>query len=218
MNALLWTEPPEMTTAATNLLIVCICAVCAVLIGRRRQSDGLRKALWLVFYLIMIPTGVFGFAVHAVVMDPETKRIAWIFLCILLGLATTTLSISLFTEIFGRAHVKRIVLWNAAAEILFAGIVCLLSGVVLTGIHLLFIAYTGVVLAVLLVLLLRKSRARPRLWWYIAAILTAVAGGLFELCGDLTVTIVWAFDQGSACHLGIAAALCLFAAGCCRKE
>ena len=215
MNTLIWTQPPEMTTAATNLLIVCICAVCAVRICRLRQADSLRKALWLAFFLIMLPTGIFGFFIHALVTDRETNRIAWIFLSVLLGLATTSLSITLFTEIFGRPHLRKIVWINVAAEAVFAVIVYNLSGKI-PGIHLVFIAYTGIILLVILVLLIRNGKVRPHFRLYVAAILTAAVGGLFELCGDFTFSLIWEFDQGSACHFCIAAALCLFAAGCIR--
>ena len=217
MDAVIWTQPPELTTGATNLVIVCICAVCAILVSRNRQIHPLRRALWLVFFLIMIPTGVFGFFVHALVLEPETKRIAWIFLSFLLGLTTTSLSITLLFECFGKTHLKTIIVCNVAGEVFFAVIVCLLSGIV-SGIHLVFIAYTGIVLAIILVLLIIKSPARPHFRWYIAAILTVVIGGLFELLGDFVFTLVWKFDQGSVCHLAIAAALCLFAVGCRQKE
>ena len=217
MDTLIWTAPPEMTTAATNLLIVCICAVCAVQIYRLKQTDTLQKAIWLVFFLIMLPTGLFGFFVHAVVIDPGTKQLAWVFLSIMLGLTTTSLSIVLFYEILGVRYLKKILCFSIAADIVFAIAVVFLSGKI-PGIHHVFIAYTGIVLSVILVLLIVKRKVRPHFMWYILAILTAVIGGLFELCGDFTVSLIWSFDQGSVCHLAIAAAMCFFAAGCRRGE
>ena len=217
MDYLMWTEPPELTTGATNLLICCICIISAVLISRIRTGQALRRNLWLILFLIMIPTCVFGFFVHAIVLSPRTKVIAWIFLSVLLGLTTATLSVSVFYETFGRPHLRKIIIINLAALIVFAVIVCILSGII-ENIHHVFLAYTGLVLAVLLVLLFVKQTVRPHFWWYIAAILAVVVGGLFELCGDFTVSLIWMFDEGSACHLGIAVAMCLFAAGCIRGE
>jgi len=215
MSFLRWTEPPELTTAATNLVIVVICIVCVAWILRIKQAGELRLLFWALFFAVMIPTGIYGFLVHAFVLSPETKRIAWIFLSVLLGLTTTSLAISLLFEIFGRAHLKAILIYNGAAEILFAVLICFLSKKV-PNIHFIFIAYTGLVIGIVLILLIRRRKDRPHFWWYIFAILTAVIGGLFEVCGDFTVLLLWKFDQGSACHLAIAAALCLFAVGCCR--
>lgn len=215
MSVLQWTEPPELTTAATNLVIVAVCIVCMARIIRIKRAGELRLLLWILLFAIMVPTGLYGFIVHAFVMRPETKRIAWIFLSVLLGLATMSLAVSLLFEIFGRAYLKAILLYNGAAEILFAGVVCVLSKRV-PGIHLIFIAYTGIVLGIVLVLLIRRRKDRPHFGWYILALLTALVGGLFEVCGDFMVSLLWKFDQGSACHLAIAAALCLFALGCCR--
>ena len=215
MSFLRWTEPPELTTGVTNLLIVVICIVCAALTSRIRRAKSLRELFWLLFFVIMIPAGVYGFAVHAFVMRPETKRIAWIFLSILLGLATVTFTIALLFEIFGRAHLKAILIINGAAEVVFAVIVCFLSKIV-PDIHLVFITYTGIVFAAVLVLLFISRKDKPHFLWYIFAILTIVIGGLFEVCVDFTVSAIWKFDQGSVCHLAIAAAMCLFAAGCCR--
>ena len=215
MSFLQWTEPPELTTAVTNLVIVVTCIVCLARMLRIKSAEKLRFLFWTLLFAIMVPTGIYGFAVHAFVMSPETKRIAWIFLSVLLGLTTTCLAISLLFEIFGRAYLKPILLYNGIAEILFSVIVCFLSPKV-PNIHFIFIAYTGIVFAVVLLLLIRRRRERPHFWWYIIAILTVVIGGLFEACGDFTVTVIWKFDQGSVCHLAIAVAMCLFAAGCCR--
>ena len=127
MSFLQWTEPPELTTAATNLVIVIICLVCAARIIRIRQAGDLRLLFWALLFAILVPTGVYGFVVHAFLMEPETKRIAWIFLSVLLGLATTSLAVALLFEIFGRAHLKAILICNGAAEFLFAVVVCFLS-------------------------------------------------------------------------------------------
>lgn len=215
MSFLRWTEPPELTTGATNLLIVAVCIVCAVRISRIRQEKSLRGSCWLMLFAIMIPTGIYGFVVHAFVMSPETKRIAWIFLSVLLGLTTMSCTISLLFEIFGRPHMKAILVLNGAAVILFTVVVCFLSKIV-PSIHLVFITYTGIVFAVVLAFLFIKRKDKPHFWWYIFAILTIVIGGLFEVCGAFTVSVIWKFDQGSVCHLAIAAAMCLFAVGCCR--
>ena len=215
MSSLRWTEPPELLTGVTNLLIVAVCVVCAVRIIRHKQGKGLRELLWLALFGIMVPTGIYGFVVHAFVLQPETKRIAWIFLSFFLGLTTAILSITLFFEIFGKRRLKPILIINAAAELLFAAVVCFLSKIV-PNIHFVFITYTGIVFAILLVLLFLNRREQPHFRWYIFAILTVVIGGLFEVCGDFTVSLIWKIDQGSVCHLAIAAALCLFAAGCRR--
>ena len=215
MSSLQWTEPPELLTGVTNLLIVAVCVVCGVRIIRSERAKVLRELLWLAFFGILIPTGIYGFVVHAFVLQPETKRIAWIFLSFLLGLTTTVLSITLFFEIFGRPHLKAILIVNAAAEILFAGVVCFLSKIV-PNIHFVFITYTGIVFVVLLALLFIDRKKQPHFRWYIFAILTVVIGGLFEVCGDFTFSLIWKIDQGSMCHLAIAAALCFFAEGCVR--
>ena len=169
----------------------------------------------ILLFAIMIPTGLYGFLVHAFVMSPETKRIAWIFLSVLLGLTTASLAVALLFEIFGRGKLRAVLIGNGAAVILFAGIVCFLSKRV-PNIHFIFIAYTGSVFGMVLFFLVRRRKERPHFLWYISAILTAVIGGLFEVCGDFTFSLLWQFDQGSVCHLAIAAALCLFAVGCCR--
>ena len=123
MSSLRWTEPPELLTGVTNLLIVAVCVVCAVRIIRPKQGKGLRELLWLALFGIMVPTGIYGFVVHAFVLQPETKRIAWIFLSFFLGLTTAILSITLFFEIFGKRRLKPILIINAAAELLFAAVV-----------------------------------------------------------------------------------------------
>ena len=215
MNALQWTAPPELTTGVTNLIIVVTCIVCLTRMIRIKQDEKLRSLFWILLFAIMIPTGIYGFIVHAFVMPPETKRIAWIFLSFLLGLTTTCLAVSLLFEILGRAYLKPILMINGAAELLFAVIICFLSKKV-PNIHFIFFAYTGIVFVIVLLFLIRLRRERPHFWWYMIAILTVVIGGLFEACGDFTVSVIWKFDQGSACHLAIAAALCLFAAGFCR--
>ena len=217
MSLLPWTRPPELTTGATNLVIVVICIVCAARIFRIRQVGDLRLLFWILLFTIMIPTGIYGFLVHAFVLSPETKRIAWIFLSVLLGLSTASLAVALLFEIFGRERLRAVLLSNGAAVILFAVTVCFLSKKV-PNIHLVFITYTGIVFGIVLWFLIRRGKDRPHFLWYILAILTAVIGGLFEVCGDFTVSILWKFDQGSACHLAIAAALCLFAVGCCRGQ
>ena len=217
MSYLQWTKPPELTTAATNLVIVAISIVCLARIIRTRKAGDLRRLFWSLLFAVMIPTGLYGFAVHAFVLGPETKRIAWIFLSVLLGLTTASLAIALLYELFGRAHLKAILIFNGAAEILFAVLICSLSKKV-PNIHFIFIAYTALVIGAILVLLIRRRKARPHFRWYIFAILAAVAAGLFEVVHDFTFSLLWEFDQGSACHLAIAAALCLFAVGCRRGD
>lgn len=207
-----WTTAPEMTTAVTNIVIAVSAAVLFFLVRKLHGEDRVRAALWQTIFAILCAVGVYGFFVHAIVMDTPTLNAAWMPLSFIMGLMVAAFTITAFYEAFGRRALKKAVIINVILAVIFFLAMLLLSKFI-AGYFVVFIAYSAINFILCVVLYAFTARKRRHTIYYIVGILLMMAGSVLQAMRTITFTIVWQFDYNTVYHLFLLASLFFFYTG-----
>jgi outer membrane protein assembly factor BamB len=212
MENMEWTTAPEMTTAVTNIVIAVSAAVLFFMIRRLKGEDRVRSALWQIIFALLCAVGIYGFFVHAIVMDTPTLNAAWMPLSFIMGLMVASFTITAFYETLGRSSLKKAVIINVILAVVFFLAMLLLSKFI-AGYFVVFIAYSAVNFILCVVLYAVTARKRKHTVYYIIGILLMMAGSALQAMRTITFTLIWQFDYNTVYHLFLLAALFFFYTG-----
>jgi outer membrane protein assembly factor BamB len=207
-----WTTAPEMTTAVTNLVIAAAAAVLFFLVRKLRGEDKARAALWQTIFAILCVVGVYGFFVHAIVMDTPTLNKAWMPLSLIMGFMVAAFTITAFYETLGRRALKKAIIINIILAVVFFLAMLLLSKFI-AGYFVVFIAYSAINFVLCVVLYAVTARKRRHTLYYIAGILLMMTGSVLQAMRTISFTLIWQFDYNTVYHLFLLASLFFFYAG-----
>ncbi len=211
---MIFSEPPELTTAITDLLVTLVALALLLLLACYRAERGGRR--WMLMYALVAVCGLAGALVHGVLLPPALESLLWRLLPLLFCLAALAYAVALICEINDRRHCRRIALITTLCFTAgFAALLLFSDGYATKNYYQVLIvamAVVGVVVLLLLILLAIRNR-RWELWYHIAGLLVLAAGGFLGAQKDLLIFIVWLFDANSVFHVLFAFVLVLFYLG-----
>lgn len=213
----MFTSPPELYTALTDLLAVPFAVFFAVkcaLLFKKSEKPG--TALWCALFIFISVSSALGFVVHFFVFPNDNiKQYLWIPLSLLLCATATTLSAEAVTEFSGGKHTGKII--AVFSVLLFAGFVGMMIGKA-AGIKyiLVFVFYAiAVVLTGLAfyIIIFVKRKSRHILFYFAGCALQAV-GAVFQVTRSVVIDIGTLIDYNSIYHILMIISLFPFYVGC----
>lgn len=201
-----------MTTAATNIVIAVSAAALLLRVRKLHGEDRARSALWQTIFALLCAVGIYGFCVHAIVMDTPTLNAAWMPLSFLMGLMVASFTITAFYETFGSRVLKKAVIINVILSVVFFLAMLLLSKFI-AGYFVVFIVYSALNFLLCLVLYGVTARKRKHTVYYMIGILLMMAGSVLQAMRTITFTLIWKFDYNTVYHLFLLASLFFFYTG-----
>ena len=215
------TSQPESVTANTNLVDAIVCPVLILLVALFGRADT-RFVLWTISYALLFVVCLMGFFVHGFVMSAEIKtriwRVLYAVMAVLVCLSTLTVRqhvlpdvfavlvvsfvAAIYHEVVGTAGLRAAVIALSCFAAAFIIVRFILERYVAYGFTV-FVAYCALNMLAIIILLLTRIGACPRLGWFLAAILVLVAGTVAQTFKSLRFKCIWTFDHNGIYHLSV---------------
>lgn len=195
------TSQPESVTANTNLVDAIVCPVLILLVELFGRADT-RFVLWTVSYALLFVVCLMGFFVHGFVMSAEIKTRIWRVLYAVMAVLVVSFVAAIYHEVFGTAGLRAAVIALSCFAAAFIIVRFILERYVAYGFTV-FVAYCALNMLAIIILLLTRIGACPRLGWFLAAILVLVAGTVAQTFKSLRFKCIWTFDHNGIYHLSV---------------
>lgn len=208
----LFTQPPELTTAITNIAIVIASLVCLVL-TLRSKHDKMRVKLWSGVYIALSVAAFSGVLIHGLNISRQAYERAWILQSCLLCAAISAFFIATVYELTGERHLKSRTVPFTAAACIAACAAMLIFKNFWSDYLLIFTGYAGVLFGISLIiyLYLAIKQKNPRCLLAAGGIIIQMLGGLVQAQGTFLVNIFGLdYDFNSFCHVFIVFSLFFF--------
>lgn len=207
----LFTRPPQLTTAVTDLMIGIFAAYFIIRMKGISEPRKRRKTIWKAFMWTMLASGLGGFFIHGFRISDRVVAFAWFLLIFIMFATASTYAMAVLYELLEDAKLKKMVYILIVLNM--AGyIVTLIASRYTSKFLAVFVIYAGILMLASLVLLafmIIKRKAYYCLYLMAGAVLQ-VAGGVVEACRTARFTLIWEFDFNSIYHLATVASIIFF--------
>lgn len=194
----------ELTTSVTDLLIAVLALASALILSRRKTDKTRLRREWAAFFLFLGIASLMGALNHGLLpQGGMARRIFWIFLYAALFAATGSFAVPVTDSASEGEHpTKRetAVLYIAEA-VMYVPTALLewLRGFDMLFLFLIFGAFIGVVVVILVIKLLRDGNVLGR--YLLAAAIAAVLALLVEFTKIGSFHLIWDFNHDGLTHL-----------------
>jgi hypothetical protein len=200
--------PTELTTAATDLLLMLVSLACLAAV--RGAADRERARLWIWTFGLLGLAGGIGAIAHGLAMAPATNDLLWKPLNLALGLTIALFVAAALYDSWGSRVTRRALPALLVVALAFFAVTQLIPGTFLV-----FVVYEAIAMIAALVLYTRLALTRrlPGAWLIVLGIALTIVAAVVQATQVVQFTLVWPFDHNGAFHLIQIAALPLLAAG-----
>jgi hypothetical protein len=198
----------EQTTAVTDLLMMLVSIAC--LLALRGAPDRTRVRLWMGAFGLLGLAGALGTVAHGLALAPETYRLIWQPLNLVLGLTIALFVAGAIYDTWGARVIRRAVPVLIVVALAFFGVTQLIQGTFLV-----FVVYEALAMVSALILYGRLALGRqlPGAWLLVLGIVLTIVAAVIQATQLVRFTLVWPFDHNGAFHLIQIIALPVLAAG-----
>jgi hypothetical protein len=190
--------PTEQTTAATDLVLALVAALCAFSLRSLRKRDPFKVDIWTSTFTLIAVAAALGAVAHGFEMEERMWDLVWQPLNLCLGLAVGFFCVGAFYDSWGRRLAKR-----ALLPMICLGVLFYVATTLIDKGFLVFVVYEAVAMITALALYLRLAAGRRlpgALLMAVGVTVTILAAGV-QAGGAVRFVLVWEFDHNGAFHL-----------------
>jgi hypothetical protein len=183
----------ELTTAATDALLVFLCLLLITWIRKFRGLHPWKAGLWSWVFGLLAVSSLLGTIAHGFILSPELRNILWQPLYLALGIDVVLFVLGGVADWSGEKTARRLLPGAIVIGILFYSLTRILEGNFLV-----FVVYEGAAMAIYATLAVRQRL--PGAATIAAGIgLTLIAAA--TQASSLGFTFIWPFDHNGLFHL-----------------
>ncbi|MBC8332153.1 MAG: hypothetical protein H8E28_09255 [Anaerolineae bacterium] len=190
--------PTELTTAATNAVIVVFMLAFITYFRRFGNKDRWKVNLWVWAAGLQCVAVFFGTIVHGFKLPDTTKLILWQPIYLSLGLLVAIFVVAAIYDVWEQAAARRMLPIMLVIGVTFFGVT-----LIWTNSFLVFVIYQAVAMLVALggyTWLASKKRLEGA-WWMAAGIVTSIVASGIQASKAVSFTLIWPFDHNGTFHL-----------------
>ena len=206
------TSPPEFTGAVTDLINAPIAILLILLTAGIKDSRKRRKLLFVLLYLSVALTGIYGFIIHAFQLSDKTTLILWIFLYPFMHMMVLIFSLISSDSNLGAKAYKR----SAIILSVMTAVSCIVTELFLcfTDINALypFIIFAVLALIPSLFIFAKKAISTKEKFSSLmtAGLIIQLIGAVFQATRNVYITLIWEFDYNSIYHVLLTVSIIVF--------
>jgi len=192
------TEQTELTTAASDILLVVVALLCVAFLLRFFRRDPWRVGLWSGVFLLLAGAALLGAVVHGVELSPGLKDLLWQPLFLLLGLVVALFVVASVYDWKGKSKAVRLLPVMFVVAVVFFGVTRLFS----SGFFV-FVIYEALAMIFALgvySLLASRRQIGGAAVIALSIVLNMVAAAV-QTSGSISFNLIWAFDHNGIFHL-----------------
>ena len=199
LNAL----PVELTTAATDVVLVLVCLGVVLGLTRLRAHDPWKATLWSWVFILLAVASAIGAVVHGFELNQSVQAAMWSTLYLALKLTGALFLVGAVYDVGGRSAAQRSVPWAIGVGFAFHVLTYDLNDA-----FLIFVVYEAVAMVGALVLYVRLATNDGLAGAGVIATGTSLTllAGLVQI-SDISIRLVVPFDHNGVFHLVQVAAL-----------
>ena len=194
----LTTIPTELTTAATDLALAIVAAVCVAYLWRLRTRDRWRSGLWRAALGLLCASSALGAVVHGLELSAVARERLWAPLYLLLGLTVSLFVVAAAYDWRGAAFARRLLIPMLAAGAAFFAVTRLAEGTFLV-----FVVYEAAAMVFALAIYLRLAVHDALRGAGVVAIGIAlnIVAAAIQATRAVRFTAMWPFDHNGVFHV-----------------
>ena len=100
-------DPYELFTASTNILWALVALILFVVISKNSVSSDTKAKLWKAIFIMLFVSNILASLAHGLSMSPETNKLIWIPINLILGLLIALLMSAALYDYLGKRSMKQ---------------------------------------------------------------------------------------------------------------
>lgn len=208
----LFTSPPQITTAVTDLFISMAAAYFIIRMKSIDEQRKNRRAIWKAFMGTMLVSGAGGFFIHGFNISDHAVAVLWFPLAFVMFATASMFAMAVFYELIGDGKLKKLCFILVISNI--SGYIAMLASSLYTSKFLVvFGVYTGILMIMCLYILFFNivKRKKYYCYYFVTGAVFQILGGIIEAFRTARFTFIWEFDFNSIYHFAtIASIMCFF--------
>jgi hypothetical protein len=190
------TPAAELTTAATDALLGCLCVCLTAWIRSVRPGNPWSTGLWSWIFRLLAASSFLGAVAHGFMLSSALRNLLWQPLYLFLGIDVALFLLAAVADWRGEKTARTLL-----AGAIVIGIVFYSLTVILEGNFLVFIVYEGAVMisAMGIYATLALRRRLPGAGTIAVGILLTLVAAALQ-AGTLRFTLIWTFDHNGIFH------------------